>query len=460
MIAALDLALREQAAGVASGELDPAELLDACLERIEERNPDLNAIVATFPEESRRMLAEAPDGPLRGVPVLIKDEWPLPWRAQTFGAPPEHLNAKAGESGPYRALRDAGAVIAGVANMHELGSSSTGNTSFYGAAHNPWDLERCPGGSSSGPAAAVAGGIVSGAVGADGLGSIRYPAAYCGLTGLKTTFGRSAMQGHHLAANTETIVSGPLCRDAADCRLLGSVLIGEEQHAGDARVRASATRLMDGLRIGVIRDPYWSDCAPGVLAACEAALESLRAEVGGEVIEVELPGDRLHIPAALLVAQSEDAAQLTPQRLNALSPELGVINRGLIKLRALLPTSLTARAFLVRAHARRALAELFERIDVLAWPTVPAVAPQLAEPTIEIPSGISTADAGNARQGVIANLTGVPGVSVPVGLDAGMPVGLQLLGPWGSDARLLDAAEALERATDREFVELRPAAVA
>jgi aspartyl-tRNA(Asn)/glutamyl-tRNA(Gln) amidotransferase subunit A len=137
-----------------------------------------------------------------------------------------------------------------------------------------------------------------------------------------------------------------------------------------------------------------------------------------------------------------------------------VINRGLIKLRALLPTSLTARAFLVRAHARRALAELFERIDVLAWPTVPAVAPQLAEPTIELPSGISTADAGNARQGVIANLTGVPGVSVPVGLDAGMPVGLQLLGPWGSDARLLDAAEALERATDREFVELRPAAVA
>jgi Asp-tRNA(Asn)/Glu-tRNA(Gln) amidotransferase A subunit family amidase len=448
--AALDLALREQAAGVSSGELDPAELLDACLERIEARNPDLNAIVATFPEESRRMLAEAPVGPLRGVPVLIKDEWPLPWRAQTFGAPPEHLKRKAGESGPYRALRDAGAVIAGVANMDELGSSSTGNTSFYGAAHNPWDLERCPGGSSSGPAAAVAGGIVSGAVGADGLGSIRYPAAYCGLTGLKPTFGRSAMQGHHLAANTETIVSGPLCRDAADCRLLGSILIGEEFPDRDP----------GGARIGVIRDPYWSDCAPGVAAACEGALESLRTEIGGEVIEVELPGHELHIAAALLVAQSEDAAELTPKRLNSLSPELGVINRGLIKLRALLPTSLTARAFLVRVQARRALAELFERIDLLAWPTVPAVAPPLGEPTIELPSGITTADAGNARQGVIANLTGIPGVSVPVGLDAGMPVGLQLLGPWGSDARLLDAADALERATDREFVELRPAAVA
>ena len=117
------------------------------------------------------MLDRAPDGPLRGVPVVIKDEWPLPWRAETLrrcgGA---RRQSVPGESGPYRALRDAGAVIAGVANMHELGSGSTGNISVYGPAHNPWDLERCPGGSSSGPAASVAGGLVAGAVGADGLG--------------------------------------------------------------------------------------------------------------------------------------------------------------------------------------------------------------------------------------------------------------------------------------------------
>jgi Asp-tRNA(Asn)/Glu-tRNA(Gln) amidotransferase A subunit family amidase len=448
-VSALDLSLREQAAGIASGEIDASELLDACLARIEERNPDLNAVVATFPDESRAMLGAAPDGPLRGVPVIVKDEWPLPWRAETVGAaavPGVELHA--GESGPYRALRDAGAVIAGVGNMHELGSSSTGNFSVYGAAHNPWDLERCPGGSSSGPAAAVSGGLVSGAVGADGLGSIRYPAAYCGLTGLKPTFGRSTMEGHHIA-NTETIVSGPLCHDAADCRLLASVLFGEELPGGQP-----------SLRIGVIREPYWNDCAPGVGEACDSALEALRGEAGGELIEVELPDQDLILPAALLVAQAEEAAHLTPENLNALPPELGLINRGVLKLRALLPLSLTARAFRVRAQARRNLAELFERIDVLAWPTVPAVAPSLAEPLIELPSGPSSADAGNARQGVIANLTGVPGVSVPVGVDEGMPVALQMLGTWGSDALLLDAAEALERATDREFVELRPAAVA
>ncbi len=449
-MSALDLPLREQAAGIASGEIDAGELLDACLARIEERNPELNAIVETFPEESRKMLEEAPDGPLRGVPVVIKDEWALPWRAERVGAAAvPGVTTHPGESGPYRALRDAGAVIAAVGNMHELGSSSTGNTSVYGAAHNPWDLERCPGGSSSGPGAAVAGGLVSGAIGADGLGSIRYPAAYCGLTGLKPTFGRSAMEDHHIP-NTETIVSGPLCRDAADCRLLASAMFRGELAGGESR----------GLRIGVIRDPFWSDSAPGVREACESALEALRAEVGGEVTEVEIPDQDLILPAAVLVAQAEEAAHLTPANLNALPDELGLINRGVLKLRGLIPGSLTARAFLARAQARRNLGELFERIDLLAWPTVPAVAPPLAEPTIELPSGTASADAGNARQGVIANLTGVPGVSVPVGLDGGLPVGLQLLAAWGRDELLLDAAEALERATDREFVELRPAAVA
>jgi Asp-tRNA(Asn)/Glu-tRNA(Gln) amidotransferase A subunit family amidase len=445
-MSALDLPLREQAAGIASGEIDAGELLDACLARVEERNPDLNAVVATFPEESRRMLDDAPDGPLKGVPVVIKDEWALPWRAERVGAAAvPGVTTEPGESGPYRALRDAGAVIAGVGNMHELGSSSTGNTSVYGAAHNPWDLERCPGGSSSGPAASVAGGLVSGAIGADGLGSIRYPAAYCGLTGLKPTFGRSAMEGHHIP-NTETIVSGPLCRDAADCRLLASAMFREELPAGEA----------GGLTIGVVRDPYWSDSAPGVRETCESALEVLRSELSAEVVEVEIPDQDLILPTAVLVAQAEEAAHLTSPNLNALPEELSVLNRGVLKLRALIPGTLTARAFVSRAQARRNLAELFERIDVLAWPTVPAVAPPLTEPLLELPSGPASADAGNARQGVIANLTGVPGVSVPVGLDGGLPVGLQLLAAWGKDAPLLDAAEALERATDREFVELRP----
>ena len=143
------------------GDADPAELLDAALARIEERNPSVNAIVETFPEHSRRMLAEAGKGALYGVPVAIKDEWPLPWRAERLGAaqqlgPPP----KPGESGPYRALRDAGAVIVGIANMHEYGAGSTGHISVFGPTRNPWDTDRCSGGSSSGPGAAVAARLV------------------------------------------------------------------------------------------------------------------------------------------------------------------------------------------------------------------------------------------------------------------------------------------------------------
>ena len=137
-----------------------------------------------------------------------------------------------------------------------------------------------------------------------------------------------------------------------------------------------------------------------------------------------------------------------------------MINRGVLKLRALLPAQPDGAGLLVRAKVGAIWRSCSSGIDLLAWPTVPAVAPSLAEPMIELPSGPTSADAGNARQGVLANLTGVPGVSVPVGLDAACRRHSSCSAPGAPDAPLLDAAEALERATDREFVELRPAAIA
>lgn len=446
MSEALDLPLRDQAHAIADGEADAGELLETALARIEERNPALNALVETFPERSRQMLAAAPPGPLQGVPVVIKDEWPLPWRAQRFGAADMLAPSAPGESGPYRALRDAGAVVVGVGNMHELGASSTGNVSVYGPARNPWQTDRCPGGSSSGPAAAVAARLVAGAVGADGIGSIRYPAAYCGLTGLKPTFGRSAMAGHHMAGVSSTIVSGPLCADAADCRLLGSVLFGDELRAGEAR----------GLRIGVVRDPVSEDVAPAVREACEAAIEDLRRESDGEVREVSLPELEAGTLATVLIANGESLENLTIDRLSRLDPELSPIGRGLLKYRILLPAAAIAKAAQVRAIARRRLAEVFEEVDVIAWPTVPAVAPPLEAPLVELPSGTLTADQANVRGGALANLTGVPAISVPVGSSEGLPIGLQLQAAWGRDELLLDAAEALERANGRRWVDAVP----
>jgi Asp-tRNA(Asn)/Glu-tRNA(Gln) amidotransferase A subunit family amidase len=446
MSPALDLSLREQASAIAAGEADAGELLEATLRRIEERNPAINAIVETFPERSREMLAAAPPGPLHGVPVVVKDEWPLPWRAQRFGAADMLAPATPGESGPYRALRDAGATIVGVGNMHELGASSTGNVSVYGPAGNPWQPDRCPGGSSSGPAAAVAARLVAGAVGADGIGSIRYPAAYCGLTGLKPTFGRSAMEGHHMAKVSSTIVSGPLCTDAADCRLLGSALFGEELRAGEPQ----------GLRIGVIRDEVSEDVAPAVREACEAAIEDLRRETGAEVREIALPELAAATLATVLIANGESLENVSRERLNHLDPELSPLGRGLLKYRILLPAAATVKAGQVRTLSRRHLAAVFADVDVIAWPTVPAVAPPLEAPLVELPSGTLTADQANVRGGALANLTGIPAISVPVGSSEGLPVALQLQATWGRDELLLDAAEMLERANGRCWVDAAP----
>jgi Asp-tRNA(Asn)/Glu-tRNA(Gln) amidotransferase A subunit family amidase len=443
----LDRPLREQADAIAGGDADPGELLDAALARIEERNPAVNAIVDSFQDESRRMLAEAPRGPLFGVPVAIKDEWPLPWRAERLGAtqyigPPP----SPGESGPYMALRDAGAVIVGVANMHEYGAGSTGHISAYGPARNPWDTDRCPGGSSSGPGAAVAARLVSGAVGADGVGSIRYPAAYCGLTGLKPTFGRSTMFGHHVPQTT-TIVSGPLCRDAEDCRLLGGVLFGEVLAGSEP----------SGLRIGVVPGELWDDCDPEVTTACREAVEELREASDGTISEVDFEGREHVLIASILVGQTEELAETTPERIAGLTDEVSLVARALLRYRLLIPAVAMSKASRVRTLVRRSLAELFERVDLLAWPTVAAPAPPLDNPIVELPSGAYPADYVNPRHGGLANLAGVPAISVPVGRSSGgLPIALQLIAAWGRDELLLDAAEALEHATDRVWVDAAP----
>jgi aspartyl-tRNA(Asn)/glutamyl-tRNA(Gln) amidotransferase subunit A len=393
------------------------------------------------------MLAEAPRGPLYGVPVAVKDEWPLPWRAERLGAA-QHIGPppEPGESGPYQALRDAGAVIVGVANMHEYGSGSTGHISAYGPARNPWDTERVPGGSSSGPGAAVAGRMVAGAVGADGVGSIRYPAAYCGLTGLKPTFGRSTMRGHHVPQTT-TIVSGPLCRDAADCRLFGGVLFGEVLEGGEAR----------GLRIGVVPGELWDDTQPAVREACQTALETLRETTRSEVAEVDFDGRAHVLIASVLIGQTEDLAQMTPERIEALGDDVSIIARALLRYRMLIPAVAIAKAQQVRTLVRRSLAEVFERVDLVAWPTVAAPAPRLDDTSVELPSGVYPADYVNPRQGGIANLAGVPAISVPVGRSPeGLPVALQLVAAWGRDELLLDTAEAFEQATDRAWVDAAP----
>jgi Asp-tRNA(Asn)/Glu-tRNA(Gln) amidotransferase A subunit family amidase len=431
-----DLSLRDQAAAIADGELDPRELLDATLERIAERDGDLNSVVATFPDESRRMLDEAPAGPLHGVPIAVKDMFALPWRAPRDGTTYEQIPK--GESGVYRLLRDAGAVIVGVTNMHFWGGGSTGHVSAYGPVGNPWNVEHCGGGSSGGSAAAVGARLVAGAVGTDGGGSIRLPAAYCGVTGLKGTHGAIPVDGYtHRFSSLGA--GGPMCRDAADARLLGEVLFQRALQAGGGA----------GLCVGIVRDPFWADVDPEVERACRDAL----AAAGWATEDLTLGGAE-HSKAATVLRLTLEALPAThPEEVASADP----LMRALLKYEALLPARHLVKADRIRALLRRELKEAFERVDVVAWPTVPAPAPPIANPTVELPSGPLPADPANVGQTGIGNLAGIPGISVPVGTHStGLPMALQLQAAWGREPVLLDAAEHLERSTGREFVDAVP----
>ena len=361
-----DLSLREQAASVASGALDPNELLDATFARIDERDGPLNSVVVRLPDESRRMLADAPPGPLHGVPVLVKDMFRLPWYAPRDGAPGEA--APPGESAVYRRLRDAGAVIAGIAQCHYWGAGSTGHVSAWGPCGNPWNPAHCAGGSSGGSAAAVGARLVAAAVGTDGGGSVRLPAAYCGVTGLKVTFGAIETDGYtHGYSDMGAI--GPICRDAADARIFGEVLTGRALTRGDGR----------RLRVGVVRDPWWTNLDPEVEAANDAALEA----AGWERVELSFAGAEHQQAAALVCLTIQSLPMLTPEEIAEAEPVL----RALTKFELLMTPVIVHQAERIRSLLRREVAAAFGQCDILAWPTVPAPAPPIENPTVELPSG-------------------------------------------------------------------------
>ena len=370
------------------------------------------------------------------MPIAVKDMFALPWRAPRDGSPHEQLPK--GESGVYRRLRDAGAVIVGVTNMHFWGGGSTGHVSAYGPVGNPWNTEHCGGGSSGGSAAAVGARLVAGAVGTDGGGSIRLPAAYCGITGLKGTYGATPPDGftHRFSSLS---VGGPMCRDAADARLLGEVLFARVLRPGGGA----------GICVGIVREPFWERHRPGDRArlprgARRGGLGDRGARARGRRALARRHGATTHARGAPGDASGGGGGRRP-------------LMRALLKYEKLLPARHLMQADRIRALLRRELKRAFERVDVIAWPTVPAPAPPIKDPTVELPSGPSPADPANVGQTGIGNLAGIPGITVPVGThSSGLPMALQLQAAWGREATLLDAAEHLEHATGRQFVDAVP----
>jgi Asp-tRNA(Asn)/Glu-tRNA(Gln) amidotransferase A subunit family amidase len=258
------------------------------------------------------------------------------------------------------------------------------------------------------------------------------------VVGLKVTYGALPYDGY-TGANSTLSGPGGFGRDAADARLLLAALLARPLPAGEGA----------RLRVGIVRRPFWENVDPEVVAACEGAL----AAAGFAAGDAELAFAELAGPAGAVRASAELGLVVPAKVVSELDP----ITRGLLQYGALQPARRLVRADRVRARLRRELVAAFARWDVLAWPTNPAPAPPIEAPLLQLPAGPALPDAPNIRQAILANLTGVPGVSVPVGVHSGgLPIGLQLLAPWGEEARLLDAAQRIEDATDRAHVTAAP----
>jgi aspartyl-tRNA(Asn)/glutamyl-tRNA(Gln) amidotransferase subunit A len=415
-------------------ELSPVELLDAVLGRVRAVEPQLNAFITVTESLARRQAHEAErayaagevTGPLAGVPVSIKDIFDIGGLCTTAGSRILHGTVAQCDSAVYRRLRDAGAVLLGKTNLLEFAYGAAHPD--YGQTNNPWQPARTAGGSSGGSAASVAAGLAYGSVGTDTAGSVRCPASFCGIVGLKPTRGIIDRAGLVLLSPTLDHV-GPLARTVADNRRLFDVL-----RAGEAPAPGRPARLS----IGVVRELYEATPDREVRHSFAAALELL-ASVGAEVHQVSLPSVLTMWQRAIEIAGPEAAHQHAgrlPEREHDYAPwTFATLMAG-----HCLPTAVYRSA---RDAGRRFAAEVdrvLARVDLLVSPTMPSPAP-LENPE----SGAEGVDL--MARTVPFNISGHPALTVPMHPSAdGMPLGLQFVGPRYGEGRLYALAEAYEEA--------------
>ncbi len=450
------------------GRTDPERVaravLDACASS-ENASPPLRAIIAQDATEvlsqarasADRWKAGRPIGPLDGVPVAIKDELDLLPYPTTVGTSFLH-DVPAADATVVSRLRSAGAILIGKANMHEIGIGVTGVNPHHGAARNPYDPARATGGSSSGPASAVAAGLCPIAIGADGGGSIRLPAALCGIVGLKPTFGRVSEVGAAPLCWTLAHV-GPLGATVRDVALAYGLIAGPDPKDPNSspQPRPSLAGFGDpdlrGVRIGVYR-PWFEDADPAVVASCKAALGILVA-AGAVVREVDIP-ELVLLRAVHLVTIVSEMATAHDRYQAAHRRDYGADTRVSLALARML----TARDYVHAQRIRTRLLGHFDRaladVDVIATPTAACTAPII--PADSLATGESNLEmtAKIMRFAQPGNLTGLPALTVPAGYDAdGMPVGFQVMGRAWDEALLLRLGRVVEASVPRRVPAVR-----
>ncbi|MBE2295139.1 MAG: Asp-tRNA(Asn)/Glu-tRNA(Gln) amidotransferase subunit GatA [Phycisphaerales bacterium] len=469
--------IAQLSAGLAAGEFSSEELTDAFLERVRRYNPQLNAFITLTAEtalaqaraaDERRQRGEA--GPLTGIPIAHKDIFCTEGVRTSCGS--RMLDRFIS---PYNAtvvdkLNAAGAVMLGKTNMDEFAMGSSSETSFYGPVCNPWDLDTVPGGSSGGSAAAVAARLAPGATGTDTGGSIRQPAAMCGITGLKPTYGRVSRWGM-IAYASSLDQGGPMARTAEDCALLLGAMAGFDPRDSTSVDRpvpdytAQLDRPLNGLKIGLPKEYFGEGLDGAVAQTVETAMAEYR-KLGAETVEISLPNSQLAIPAYYVIAPAECSSNLarfdgvryghrcenpkdlldlyTRSRGEGFGPE--VTRRILVGTFALSAGYYDAY-YLKAQQIRRLISDdfqrAFEQVDVIAGPTSPTVAFRLGE-KVDDPITMYLSDIYT----IAVNLAGLPGLSLPVGFVSELPVGLQFIANYFAEDRLLNVAHRYQQVTD------------
>ncbi len=475
----INSSLHALSADLAAKKVSAVELATLFLDRIERLNPGLNAFIST---DRERTLAQARaadqklggatgTGPLTGIPLAHKDIFcARGWRT-TCGS-----KILANFIAPYDAqvvekLAAAGMVTLGKLNMDEFAMGSSNETSYFGPVRNPWDASRVPGGSSGGAAAAVAARLTPAATGTDTGGSIRQPAALCGLTGLKPTYGVVSRYGM-IAFASSLDQGGPMAKSAEDCALLLNAMAGFDARDSTSLERAPEDYLRDlekplaGLKIGLPKEFFGAGMDDDVRAAVDAALVAYR-KLGAATVEVSLPNSALSVPAYYVIAPAEASSNLSRfdgVRYGYRAPEYADLEEmysrsraqgfgAEVKRRILIGTYVLSHgyydAYYLKAQKIRRLiasdfVEAFKDCDVIMGPTSPSVAfafgAKSADPVRMYLSDIYT---------IATNLAGLPGMSLPCGFGRhNMPVGLQIIGNWFGEARMLNVAHRYQQTTD------------
>ena len=442
-----DLTIAEAAAALRDGSLSALALTESVLARIEETEPALNAYMLVTADLAREQAARADEelasgldrGPLHGIPFALKDLFDTAGIVTTGGS--DFLRDRVPDADAFvvAKLHEAGIALTGKLGMHEFAFGTTSDNAHFGTIRNPWNPDYTPGGSSGGSGAAAAAGSALGTLGSDTGGSIRMPAAICGVAGLKPTRGLVSRSG--VVPLSPTLDHpGPLTKTVEDSALILNAIAGYDPADPQSVDRPPEDftrelgRDLAGLRLGVPRHPLWEDCDDEVAAACEAALEELRA-LGGEAVEVELP----HYAAAgrLLIIPVEGAAfheQWLREHPERYSDEIrGKVEPGLTRLAIDYIRDLETRLTI-----EREVLAVLGTVDLLVSPTLPRTVPTVAE-----------GDPGSrlASYTRAYNISGLPAISVPCGLDGnGLPIGLMIAGRPFAEATVCRAAHAYERA--------------